>query len=182
MPWMHIKRCLTKKYWHRLIFITEIPIFGEGGLYVEAGRDSNWNVQTCSLHFTNYAYVSRFVMFMVVVVVAVVVVIVVIVVLGFISDRIQSVVGFISDRIQQWYRHRYGKTLFNYQYSHDTETLLHSTGRHQGSHKAHQADNQTYVIFLPWYASTQHYTKPTIPPDWVLCMFRHRKEGLASDW
>ena len=50
------------------------------------------------------------------------------------------VVSFISDRIQQWYRNR--KTFCKYQYSHDIETLLHSAGGHQGSRKAHQADNQ----------------------------------------
>ena len=51
-----------------------------------------------------------------------------------------EVVSFISDRIQQWYRNR--KTFCKYQYSHDIETLLHSAGGHQGSRKAHQADNQ----------------------------------------
>ena len=53
---------------------------------------------------------------------------------------IYVVVSFISDRIQQWYRNR--KTFCKYQYSHDIETLLHSAGGHQGSRKAHQADNQ----------------------------------------
>ena len=55
------------------------------------------------------------------------------------------VVSFISDRIQQWYRNR--KTFCKYQYSHDIETLLHSAGGHQGSRKAHQADNQVLYIY-----------------------------------
>ena len=57
------------------------------------------------------------------------------------------VVSFISHRIKQWYRNR--KTFCKYQYSHDIETLLHSAGGHQGSRKAHQADNENVALAFP---------------------------------
>ena len=50
------------------------------------------------------------------------------------------VVSCISDRIQQCCRNR--KTFCKYKYSQDIETLLYCAGGHQGSRKAHQADNQ----------------------------------------
>ena len=37
------------------------------------------------------------------------------------------------------------KTFCKYQYSHDIEALLHPAGGHQGSRKAHQANNQEHV-------------------------------------
>ena len=38
------------------------------------------------------------------------------------------------------------KTLCEYQYSHDIETLLHSAGVHHEGRKPYQADNQMLVL------------------------------------
>ena len=66
------------------------------------------------------------------------------------------VVSFISDRIQQRYGNR---RKCKYQHSHDIDTLLHFAGGHQGSRKAHQADNQLAIWTTNWPHETCYQDK-----------------------